>query len=280
VNASETDLQADSRGEAGTIDPSASASVGIFVINLARDVARREFMQAQLAELQLACTFVPAVLGRELDSAALGALYDAQRNASSYHSPLAAGEIGCYASHLQVWRRVLEMPPEQQFALVLEDDMALAEHLPQLLQSILQQTGVTAWHMIKLCGRKTEPVHRRYPLAAGAVPSELVRYVKPPSFTGAYLLSRAGAAVLLKTRARFSRPVDIDLRFWWENQLQLFGLLPYPAHEAPVGAVSSVHKHDSQQRAGYRWRRTKFNVVLNVLSVYHNWRTPERSPLI
>ncbi len=240
-------------------------NIPIYLINLARDVERREWMQSQLAKLGLQAIWIEAVLGKALSAPGRDALFDAIANASRYHLPLTAGEIGCYASHLKVWQALIDSAAPM--ALVLEDDMLVHESMPSVLQTAQAQLANHRWDMIKLIGRLQEA--KRASRSLGSF--ELIRYQRVPSYTGAYLISRAGAEKLLATRARFARPVDVDLRFWWENDLDIFGLLPYPCDQAPISEQSSIGGKSEKAGWAYRWRRSKYNVHLNAMSLWSNW---------
>jgi glycosyl transferase, family 25 len=236
----------------------------IYVVNLVRDVARREWIQSELDKLHLVPTFIPAVMGRDLSLVERDDLYDATRNKRDYHSGLTAGEIGCYASHVLIWKQLLASGAN--WALVLEDDMSIAPELIEILQHVESELDAQQWDMIKLIGRTREAV-----LASRSLGQhQLIRYRRVPSLTGAFLLSRAGASKLLATRVPFTRPVDVDLRFWWENDLRMFGITPYPCVEAPIGKQSSIGMRAEKQLSGYRWRRTRFNIALNWRNMLFN----------
>jgi glycosyl transferase, family 25 len=237
----------------------------IFLINLERDVERRVFMQNQLSALGLVAEWFPAVLGRTLSETAIAALYSVERNQRRYPMPLTAGEIGCYASHLLVWRRLLDSNAEA--ALVLEDDVELLASLPDVVGLLRDRLDSRRWDMIKLIGRLgRELVLRELNLGAAS----LIRYRRVPSYTGAYVVSRVGAEKLLASRQPFGRPIDVDLRFWWENRLNVFGALPYPVAHAPIGAASSIGRKGEKLGLAYRLRRTRYNVELSLCSVLGN----------
>jgi glycosyl transferase, family 25 len=239
----------------------------IYVVNLARDTDRRQWIASELAKLGLTAQFVPAVLGKSLSELERQQLYSDSANRESFHSGLTPGEIGCYASHIKIWQTLLAS--ESNWALVLEDDMKIAPSLNALLRDVRMQLNAQHWDMIKLIGRSSEAVRAQTALGE----HQLVRYRRVPSLTGAYLLSRAGAEKLLRTRVPFARPVDVDLRFWWENDLRIFGITPYPCIEAPIGKQSSIGMRAEKQLPGYRLRRTRFNFSLNVRNLVANWRS-------
>ena len=86
-----------------TNDP-APFPVPIFVINLARDHARRDHMTASLARLDLHAEFVTAVDGRQALPPAYKAAYDPARALRTYGVPMWDTEIACFFSHRNRWR--------------------------------------------------------------------------------------------------------------------------------------------------------------------------------
>lgn len=226
-------------------------SLPTFLINLARDGERLATMAQQLDALGLPWQRVEAVYGRDLPPAERQRLYDAQANQRQHHQALVDGEIGCYASHLRVWQQV--QAQGLPMALVLEDDMDL---LPPLLPTLAALASrPCGWDMVKLIGRPQEPVAQRWPLgqAEGSALS-LIRYRRVPSLTGAYVISARGAQRLLTVRPPFFRPIDVDLRHWWEAGLHIYGLQPYPVALADSSHTSSIGPKPRQPLAR-RWRK-------------------------
>lgn len=247
-------------------------SCPVYLINLPRDHERGELMQRQISALGLTTRRVDAVLGRELSPAQRDRLYSADLNHRRFHKPMSAGEIGCYASHLKVWQAMAA--DDAPLALVLEDDVLLGAELPALLAVVAQLPP--HWDMIKLIGRDRERVWHRWPLLDRW---SLVRYHRAPSLTGAYLLSREGARKLAAARQPFFRPVDVDLRFWWETDLRLYGLHPYPVSLGEASFTSSIGQREQVGGLGYRWRKFRTQLRYTLGSWWANWRSRHHNPV-
>ena len=220
-----------------------------YLINLPRDAQRRERMQQELAAMHLRHEWVEAVYGKTLSDAERRTWYDEAVNQRRYHQALMPGEIGCYASHLQVAQRLLDSG--EPYALVLEDDVHLLPELHAVLEAVTQLPA--SWDMIKLVGREQEQPLRSWPLPGLQGRATLIRYRRVPSRTGAYLLSRRGAAKL-RQRLPFFRPVDVDLRYWWETDLQIYGVQPYPITRSADSAVSTINVQAAPRHV-LRWRK-------------------------
>jgi glycosyl transferase family 25 len=190
----------------------------VFVINLDRSADRLAFVQheARAAGVQFERfaavdgTAIPDWLRLEFLSADGMPL-----------SRLAPGEIGCYASHLAVHRRIISggLP----FALVLEDDVKLALDLVEIAETAIL-AAPEGWDYIHLSGRIKRTVASFAALPNGR---HLVRHMRIPMNTGGYVISRTGAEKMLKPGPRV-RPVDQEIHFAWLRGLDVLGIYPPP----------------------------------------------------
>jgi glycosyl transferase family 25 len=136
-------------------------------------------------------------------------------------SRLAPGEIGCYASHLLLYERVVR--EEWPCAMIVEDDVQLS---PDLLGSALAAIDAAppGWDYIHLSGATKRAV-----LSLASLPNgrHLVRHSRLPINTGAYLISRQGAGKLSAPSPRV-RPIDQEIRHAWLWDLNIWGVHPSP----------------------------------------------------
>jgi glycosyl transferase family 25 len=210
-----------------------ASSLPLVFVNLERDAERRARLEAELARLNLQGERLHAVWWADLPATEQDTLYSAQLNRAQYYKPLVNGEKGCYASHIQAWRQLLAS--DAPAMVVLEDDVRLDDRLADGIAAIAALD--IPWDMVKLLGRVREKVRRQRPLLPGVA---LVEYQRVPSMTAGYVVSRAGAAKLLATRVPFGRPIDVDLRFWWENDLRILGTVPSLLILDETSFVSSI----------------------------------------
>lgn len=243
-----------------------SPGLPILFINLDRDVLRRERLQTDLARLRLTGERFPGVLWTALPALSQDILYSADLNARQYHVPLVAGEKGCYASHIGVWRWLLESGFPG--VVVLEDDVLLTDGFGAVCASIAALPA--DWDMIKLIGRPegSRKLGRASPLCPGY---RLVRFKRVPSRTAGYAISRRGAQKLLATRLPFGRPVDVDLRHWWESQhLLILGVSPAPIEPEPASRDSSIGARVSERGWCIRWRKFRAKFVYSLANAWYS----------
>jgi glycosyl transferase family 25 len=213
-----------------------------FIINLDRSPDRLARMQAQAGRLGLAFERFQAVDGIGLTDDLAPYFCD---GAGRIMSPLKPGEIGCYASHLGVWRRIVTL--WEPASLVLEDDAVLADDLPSFLQSLLAALP-RGWDLVHLC---REPERAFRPLADLGDGRRLIRYSRVPTTTTGYLVSRSGAARMLLPIEPRMWCVDQDLRFPWRFGLDVYGVTPPPI--SPRGEASTIGRGSrSRLRRGLR----------------------------
>lgn len=239
--------------------------IPVVFINLDSDVERRQRMEAELQRLQLNAQRLDAVRWTSLGLEKQASYYSESLNKVQYHSPLVAGEKGCYASHLLAWQDLLNS--KAQAMVVLEDDVKLTDNFVTVIDSIAQLGR--PWDMVKLIGRDREKVRARKPLCEGV---DLVDYTRVPSLTAGYVISRSGAQKLLATRRPFGRPIDVDLRYWWENQMQILGVSPAVLILDETSFVSSIGNKLQQRRLLQRWKKFRMKFMMNILNSVHNFK--------
>jgi|CXWL01.1.fsa_nt_gi glycosyl transferase family 25 len=212
------------------------------VINLDRDTDRLAHMQHQFARIDLSFERFAAINGADIPQPLRGYFQHIEDR-----SPLSAGEIGCYASHLQICRSMADGSLPSPLC-VLEDDVELPPDFAVTLNLLLERLPAN-WDIVRLSNdtkRAVMPVDR----LGGRF--RLVRYTNVPGSTGASLISRTGAEKFLKRQVR-TLPVDQDLRRVWAWNLNTFGVTPAPVRRDVLGA-STI---DAMATLGWRkehWR--------------------------
>lgn len=236
----------------------------VVYINLAEDTERDRRMQREFARSGLAARRLDASRWSREPVEVQQKHYSDALNRRCYFRPLLPGERGCYLSHLRAWQELLAS--EAQALVVLEDDVVLKPQLRQVLESLAQ--APQDWDLVKLIGRGREKVGRRTVLPGGVA---LVDYRRVPSLTAGYVLSRSGAAKLVASRIPFARPIDVDLRHWWENGLRVRGVQPDAIGLAETSFDSSIgdKKHGADLRR--QWNKFVFKLRYSMLNAWHRW---------
>ena len=200
----------------------------IFLINLDDSTDRLSKAKSQFENLSLEFEKISAVMGKALSTEELSKNYSAELNRKHYFVPLSFGEIGCYMSHLKACRKLVA--DDLDYAIILEDDVVLTEKfklIPAALESIK-----FPWNYIKLIsyGKEKRIKTRTHicnsTLADASFAFDLLTWEKPPIGTAAYAITKEGAKEFLAKRSTFFRPIDVDLQYPWETNLNVTGLSP------------------------------------------------------
>lgn len=224
-----------------------------FVLNLAASFGRRQHVRGQLERANLLdeTRWVSAVDGSLLSPRVT-------RATLREGAVLSQGEVGIWLSHLTAWHDIVEegLP----YALVLEDDVILAEDIKHVLRNVLAALEGKDWDMVALDvgvpGHTYVGVETTRPLVAqrcvdaalnayagGAVVSKLGGGCAHASIGGA-LISWEGARKLSQNALPVARPVDTYLeRLVRDGELNAWAALPAVAHVDGRNTSDSVRRY-------------------------------------
>jgi len=226
------------------------------VINLDRDSERLAHMRRELDAADIKFSRFAAIEGARLPEH-LQSYFEGCRT-------LSPGEIGCYASHLDICCMIADgrLPSP---LLVLEDDIALVSGFAETVRRLVQVLPA-GWDIVRL----SYPTKRATVHVASLTPAhELVRYTQVPTSTGAYLISRSGARKFLAARKR-ELPVDIDLRRVWAWRMNTYGVAPPPVLNDCLGAsaIEALSPGGRDSDARFAWMRAKRLIETPMRHVY------------
>ncbi|KRX49218.1 Cullin-1 [Trichinella murrelli] len=169
----------------------------LYLINLLRRPDRRLRMLACFAVLGLEVRLVEAVDGRMLEPADLNAIGVKQMPdyQDPYHKrPMTLGEVGCFLSHYNVWRDMLDRGYRR--VVIFEDDLRFTRSFRRQVGVVMAEldANVPDWDLVYL-GRKRLNPDQDGPLVENC---SFVSHVGYSYWTLAYALSRSGAEKLVK----------------------------------------------------------------------------------
>lgn len=228
-----------------------------FVINLDKSVDRLEGSQSTLDALDIEFERVSAIYGGDLTQSEIDHVYSSS-SSRAYYKDLNVGEVGCYLSHRLCWKLIVER--ELDYAFILEDDFIYQGDVFKSIIDVVDNMD-TDWHYIKLAGQP-KPADIIDSQHAGAF--SLCRFRKVPARTCAQVVSLEGAKRLLAASETFSRPVDIDIQYWWEKGIQVHGILPPPfrSNSAIMSEIQAFSDRKSANKKVFKrvWDKAAFYV--------------------
>lgn len=230
-----------------------------FLINLDRDEDRLGYMREQLGRYGISFERVPAVMGNSVPET-LSQYF--QRDGSGADAGLSAGEIGCYASHLLIHKRIVDEGMAGP-VLVLEDDLEFTAELGEFLGEL--SSLPPDWEIVRLSNPAKSATKTISRLPSGL---RIVRYWRVPNNTGAYLINAKGAEKFLRYAERRFRAVDEDLRRPWEHGVVTYGVLPPPIRsnifDSSIDALSGPRSLPARKRfpqaKGETWRTFRYRL--------------------
>jgi glycosyl transferase family 25 len=223
-----------------------------FVISLKTQVERRDWIRQQLESLGVDFQFFDAVDLRQDRTAYFRAVDVGDFHLNAGRNPL-TNEIGCYASHLTLWRtcRALGEP-----IIVLEDDACLTDDFRQALGFVEAQ--VKRLGFIRLEANPYTPsiqVARSRHFAA----AYCSRY---PYSAMAYAIAPNVAAAFINRSTRMRAPVDKFIKDFWVHGQPLHQLIPAVVTESEIGKVSTIGHRQKPRRRRLRSRLLRAGVKL------------------
>lgn len=221
------------------------SDLGIWLINLPRSTERRTRMQVQMQALGLPYTLFEAVDGRA-DWPRLAQSVDLPEFRANVGREVLPGEIGCYHSHLGVWRALIASP--HKVALVLEDDVVFHDDFLPALDVALAHAN--RWDMLKL-----NKIRAKFPVGQGTIgPYRLTAFIGSFTGMGAYLITRDCAARVLPDLAPIRQPIDHALDRINLQTFRHFALQPFPSH-VDDGNTSTITGTGFADVAKFPWHR-------------------------
>lgn len=240
----------------------------VYVINMAANTTRMDHAATELNRLNIPFQRFEAVNGRELSEEELAKVYDAKANLKRSRHPMIGPEIGCYLSHLEIWKEIANSTKEG--AVILEDDFTTADDLAQVLEAVAIDDG--DWEILKLFSARDgqKLIHKRN-LCKGR---SIAKPYKVPNTTLGYAIRRSTAKRLAETVLPVSRPIDEDHKHFWEQNLRVSLVSPCPlafgedsTDTGSITAARSRRIRQSNQGKLARAKRTlkfRLNYLINL----------------
>ncbi len=225
-----------------------------YLINLADNTARLKNCAAQFSASRIKFQSIDAVNGWKLSDQEVSHVYDSEKNQSYGKHPLVLPEIGCYLSHIHAWQKIANGDHDGGF--IFEDDFVANEQLGSVLE--LLQTDSGDWGMVKLFSLNPDQriISRR---SLGNNHEIVIPYRVPTCLLG-YGLRRDAARKLVDRSDTFFRPVDEDMKYFWETGLKVALVTPTPLEigdqQTSTGTIGDARR-TAPKKQSFRSRITQ-----------------------
>jgi glycosyl transferase family 25 len=200
----------------------------IVVISLRTSVERRVRVARQLEAMPFTWSFQDAVHGASLS--AWPEEYDRKKRLRLWGYDMRPGNLGCFLSHRQVWKKCVET---QRLTLVLEDDFEFQQPLAEVLPIVLD--NLPHFDVLRLQGLR---LNEKFKVLKDYGKNRLVQHYYHTFGTTAYFIKPEAAKRLLEKSNSFHANVDDFFSHDWVHRLQSLCLLPYPVK--PNGMQTTI----------------------------------------
>lgn len=217
-------------------------------ISLADADTRREHMRAQLDRAGHdwaffdACTALPADLP-----------YDERASIAAHGRPLTKGELGCFASHWQLWQ-LIAAEPDDTVLLVLEDDVLLDPFYFARIDEVA--SAMRPYGYLRLYAKVPAGLRLDGPF----LDRHIGRFSGRPYGTQGYLLTPATARRFLASIGQVVRPVDDEMDRFWAHGIPARTVFPFPLIELNFGSTIEAKRRQGMPLSKpqrLRWEASK-----------------------
>jgi glycosyl transferase family 25 len=193
-------------------------------------------------------------------------MFDPHRARLLAKRQITRSEIAAYGTHRLAWQHVLASSSVN--ALIFEDDFlvkngAVVRQVFDSAEELLSEGR----NIIKLFDFPRERT-RNLAIRTTVAGVPLVRWQRPRAGMVGYLISRQGAERFL-SRDRIFRPVDEDIKYYWETGLDVWSVTGNPVVEASHVLGGSLLE---DARSSSKKRHAMRSLQGLLLNAHRNWR--------
>lgn len=184
--------------------------ISVFVINLEKDYAKKNYISKLLMDYKIDFIMTPAVDGSKISQGNKEKVYNENQSNKNIGRGMSNGEIGCALSHLNIYKSMINNDIKQ--AIILEDDIFIdhklkdfinvSSHIPEYIDLIL-----LGYHSNQHTEKKS---HASYWGSKNIKINKLVKLVEVAYGTYGYYITKNGAMKLIKLieQEGISKPID------------------------------------------------------------------------
>ena len=212
----------------------------IFVISLKSALDRRESITQQFLDINIKFQFFEAVNGKA-EIHPLFEKYNEKERLKKKGYPLSKGELGCFASHYLLWEKCVEL---DETLIIIEDDAQLNFNFIDFYKNYKMFSSKYEYLRLFVNDRK-----RKFELIAQISNLDVVRYLRGPAATRAYIITPAAARKFISSAQNWTLAVDNYMDQFWLNKVICMGIMPgVVENETPFGSTIGDTVETSKKR--------------------------------
>jgi len=219
-------------------------STTVFVINLKKDIKKKEHMIKLCKMFFLDCNFFDAVYGKFLSKEEIHKHYTIKKSKKYSKKGMSLGEIGCLLSHKTIYQKMIDENIKQ--ALILEDDIEFSNDIVKIFDSI--DLFPKNWELMLLghhshAGRDIETWASIWWQQNITKEYKIIRPSEIGKGTYGYLINNRGAKKLLSKLDQYYKPIDHYTGN--DKEVNIYAISPAPIK---IHADMSDNYHSMEDR--------------------------------
>lgn len=246
----------------GSVEEFSAITVLVLTLPQAKD------RQARISQL-LDCAGIPfefymGVDGRT-DENPIDGIYDRELRIRRKGTPLSPGQLGCYGSHFNIWRKCFEA---QRPFIVLEDDVTIDPILfKEFLGNVPDLPAEVGFIRLfesekKAAKKQVYSQHHNF---------ELLRYIDGPMSTMGYYLTPIAAKKFLDCADPVFLNVDIYMDRYWVNDVLCIGIKPgFVFHDYEFDSIIGYEKRTQRRPLKITIMREWFTLTERIRRFFYN----------
>ena len=159
------------------------------------------------------------------------------------------GEIGCYASHLALWKICVAL---DEPIVIMEDDFQLLANFAAAIRETENLIKTFGFIRLQSCERQRRPYQAKVRPGAYKLLNtngfELHYLSDTPLCMLAYAINPKSASALIESSATLTAPVDKFLQKTWEHQTPIYALSPSSVVPSFRSVVSTIGDRSNKSR--------------------------------
>ncbi len=226
----------------------------IYLINMDRSTERLKRVKGRFKELDLDFERIIGVNASEMQVKDLYARYSVNKSITDFYRALHLGEIGCYISHQNAWKKIVE--DDVDFGVVLEDDIKIEDNFEEAIDFL--DTHRELWQFARI---QNEVKHKKiYNVDYEDKDFKMVEFVRNSGCFFAYAMTKECAKILLENLVPFGAPADTNMHIYDKYGVELKALKPYVISDPIDNDSENVTFKPKKEPRFSAYARVKFNI--------------------
>ena len=238
-------------------------SLHVYLLNLDKSTDRLANVKPLIEDLGYSYTRISAVYGKTLSQEYRDRVTNPDKYKLLLHNDIGAGTIGCYLSHINIWKEFLQS--QHSYALIFEDDVEFEpKKLKKLVDLLLSASD--EWDLVNIDVNRhgfSKPVKQLSQLF------RLVKFRVRVGNTSCYLVNRKAAMALVQKSLPISMPVDHYMMRPWEFDIKIRGVTPQIVHQFfGDSEIKNQEKQPSQISFLYKMTSLLYQITADFMTMF------------